>query len=564
MEKKSKKIKIGTSILICIIVVLLVITAINFHSVINIIGERITGRRAEEELEATPAQVLTPQTFTSDAPGVEISTVGTMQDYSGYTVFCTGEGITIKGLKKQLSLPISLIATVNHEEISNQIDISGCKYIVNTSDEKLGTDASSYTGTFTNVVEDIPLSMPLPRIYYLHILTTSSEGEKIETISKPIVITANVHTHTGSPTTGGGCYTKAVTTHTYCPGILRYNGNSWDPNDGTGRYVYQFQCDRCGRKYDSYSATGCVIGNGQSSISHTAWFGPLTTTTTYELNCGQEESSHIHTNECYNPIYHTHTDSCYTTTTCTLTANFDHWSDNGTNNEWAHYLCPAGHWSNGLYPGRVGAPSSRTCGYKTTTLTCGKTEQTIEGYDYEHPTCGYGDGESYTISYSGRNELRNPRIYRYIKLEITKLRGTPNNEAIQLADWQFLDGEDNVFSYPTGVTITSSLTAVQTGQSIEKILDGNTSTKYCSTKWGSTQAGKCTIKIDLGAGNAINFENYTKYRYYTADDQNTRDPISWNLYGSEDEDEYFILDVREGETVTTTRKAIAGTWEIRK
>ena len=419
-------------------------------------------------------------------------------------------GITIKGLKMQKTLPISLVATVNHKEVSENIDVSNCKYILNTQSTKLGTDASNYTGSFTSSEEDIPLSISTAETYYLHILTKTSEGNSIETISKPITITSATHSHTdtcynpvyhvhtGSSSTGGGCYTAPV---------------------------YHTHTSSC--------RTGTIVRISTES----------------EPRGGYYDDNGI----WYDLYWWRHVDKC-----------------NNCGATWTYGQNTDGSWFGTQPPGGTGATHNcggNYCGKTEETiekynLGCGKTEETIEGLDYENPICGRTGEVTYTISYSGRSELKDPIEYRYLRIVITKLRGTPNDSAIQLADWQFLDNSNNVFSYPAGTTITSNLSPTGSSESINKIIDGNSNTKYCSKNWGNSQTGSCTINIDLGAGNYLEYYTYNKYRYYTADDQSSRDPISWSVYGSIDGSTYTLLDTRSNQTITTTRKAVAGPWEF--
>lgn len=151
---------------------------------------------------------------------------------------------------------------------------------------------------------------------------------------------------------------------------------------------------------------------------------------------------------------------------------------------------------------------------------------------------------------------------RYIRLEITAIKsGEP---ILQLSEFGFRDSNDtnnfNRFEFPTGTTITSNQTGqVNTGETIDKILDNNTSTKYCVSSFTSP----AIINIDLGENNIINLNTFRYYYYYTANDRpDRRDPISWKLYASSDGNTYTKIDERINQSITTNRLALAGIWEI--
>ena len=153
-----------------------------------------------------------------------------------------------------------------------------------------------------------------------------------------------------------------------------------------------------------------------------------------------------------------------------------------------------------------------------------------------------------------------PSSIRYYKIVITKLRSTPASSAIQMSEWYLYDTNQNKYTYPTGTTITTTL-AGSSSESIEKLIDNNTGTKYCSTRWGSSQTGECTIEIDLGEGNEINLGNYPYYSYCTANDSDSRDPISWTIYCSADGENFFQVDSRSDvNDIPTARRTETTKW----
>ncbi|MFR2534754.1 MAG: hypothetical protein ACLS95_05960 [Clostridia bacterium] len=228
---------------------------------------------------------------------------------------------------------------VTHTDKQSGVEVVKSKWVYNTNSNAIGESEASYTGGYFNSNgQEITLSMSGEGTYYLHVLTIDKAGNKRETISKAVSMVANKHSHTGSSssgggcyttpvyhkhagnTAGGGCYTKAVYhTHTgnsstnggcyitpiyhqhrgntntnggcytipyyhysystpvYCTGTLRYTGSSGTDH---GEKWYKFKCDSCGATYNSYSSTGAVIGNGLKSVSCKEWFGTVISTKT--------------------------------------------------------------------------------------------------------------------------------------------------------------------------------------------------------------------------------------------------------------------------------------------
>ena len=194
------------------------------------------------------------------------------------------------------------------------------------------------------------------------------------------------------------------------------------------------------------------------------------------------------------------------------------------------------------------------------------TEEFPYGAGGNHNTY-LGTGEAYIdyVSYiesSGYSTKNLENCYRYIKMEITKLRDNPNGNAIQMSELVFYKENGIQFTYPSTTTITSNLNGASNNEAITKLIDNNVDTKYCSNLWGSSQTGNCTIIIDLGEGRYLDIDKYSSYSYYTANDANTRDPISWNLSVSKDGLSYELIDIKADATddITTTRKARCNLW----
>ena len=148
--------------------------------------------------------------------------------------------------------------------------------------------------------------------------------------------------------------------------------------------------------------------------------------------------------------------------------------------------------------------------------------------------------------------------YRYFKMEITQLR-TNSSDIIQFTEFCFFNAsKTSRYSYKSGASITTDLPQVYI--SVSNLIDGSTNGSKFSGNWGGRKNGKATFYIDLGEGNEINAAEYPYYGYYTAEDQNPRDPVTWNLYASQDGTNYDLVDSKENADITTSRNALTDYW----
>ena len=106
---------------------------------------------------------------------------------------------TIKLSTTSLGIGQSVQATVTHTDeqadsknAQSGINISKCKWEYNTTSEYIGTDESSYKGTFSNNDQILSREFTTIGTYYLHVLTTDNAGNKNETISEAIKVTGNL------------------------------------------------------------------------------------------------------------------------------------------------------------------------------------------------------------------------------------------------------------------------------------------------------------------------------------------------------------------------------------
>ena len=140
--------------------------------------------------------------------------------------------------------------------------------------------------------------------------------------------------------------------------------------------------------------------------------------------------------------------------------------------------------------------------------------------------------------------------YRYLRMSITANRGSTN--ILQLSEIQIVSATGTLLTWPDGTTITASIAATSDSENVSKLIDGDTSTKFCSTAFSNS----CDIDIDLGS-QMLDRTEYTSWRWYTANDAEARDPVSFELLGSVDGETYTSFDAVTSATIPTDRKALA-------
>lgn len=109
-------------------------------------------------------------------------------------------------------------------------------------------------------------------------------------------ITYEKHFHSGSPTTGGGCYTIENEHHHtsacygVCDGTWIKDTNSWGDKDGNGDRRYRGKCSKCGLTAADYSPWSTYpAGMGSTHQSAIPTCGKTEGEKTYSLGCGYTE-----------------------------------------------------------------------------------------------------------------------------------------------------------------------------------------------------------------------------------------------------------------------------------
>lgn len=145
----------------------------------------------------------------------------------------------------------------------------------------------------------------------------------------------------------------------------------------------------------------------------------------------------------------------------------------------------------------------------------------------------------------------------YYRWVLTERRGTYDGgyNAIQVSELVFYDEDKNVISWPSDVTIKSSLDT-SWNEPIANLVDNNTKNKWGCNKWGSSAAGNCVIDIF-----APNMQVPSYYGYVTGSDMPARDPISWKLYYSFDGVKYYeASSMKQATDIPTDRNAKTEKW----
>lgn len=168
------------------------------------------------------------------------------------------------------------------------------------------------------------------------------------------------------------------------------------------------------------------------------------------------------------------------------------------------------------------------------------------------------DGKTYSGKWVSK-EFYPTMSYRYIKWLITEQKSA-NSSGCQASELGFCDKDGNRFNFPAG-TISTQSCAETANETAEKLIDNNTSTKF-NYGGNNSKYPNVSVQFDLGSGNEINLDDYSKYYWYTANDAEGRDPISWTLYGSNDGNTWDVIDEQTNQTITSNRLSKAGEWSI--
>lgn len=153
---------------------------------------------------------------------------------------------------------------------------------------------------------------------------------------------------------------------------------------------------------------------------------------------------------------------------------------------------------------------------------------------------------------------------KYKKFRFHISRTKSDNEMMQLSEIELYSGWTKISpsSIEYDTTSYSGYENFPSGEAPGYAVDGSTSTKWLDRRGGNgrSEDARANCYIDLVYNEPFAL---TRYRWYTANDYQSRDPYSWEVLGyDEDAGAWVTLDAKVNENTTEVRYALAGTWEI--
>lgn len=142
--------------------------------------------------------------------------------------------------------------------------------------------------------------------------------------------------------------------------------------------------------------------------------------------------------------------------------------------------------------------------------------------------------------------------YRYIQFVIHAVRGGGADSYTQLSRLEFVDKSGNIYQYPLGTTVATNMTGYAATESPINIIDGNVNTKFCVPYISDGY-----FTIDLGISNSIDLSQYSSFQWYTANDGDWRDPVSFSMWFSVDGSSFEKAVTVTDAQITKDRYALA-------
>ncbi len=162
------------------------------------------------------------------------------------------------------------------------------------------------------------------------------------------------------------------------------------------------------------------------------------------------------------------------------------------------------------------------------------------------------------VTYGDISSPSPPAGYRYVRWIITKKKtavsdcGGAGNGCVQVSELVLLQNESPV-SWPGATSVINPGGNNPVGETPPNLKDGDIGTKWLDFNFAGVdnQNGSSVLIFDTGFGNSVNFNGY---RWTTANDEPSRDPISWTLEGSNNGSNWIILDSRSNQIITNSRQ----------
>ena len=143
--------------------------------------------------------------------------------------------------------------------------------------------------------------------------------------------------------------------------------------------------------------------------------------------------------------------------------------------------------------------------------------------------------------------------YRHYRFVVDQIR-TPSTSHFQFSELKLYNGDQDVTQARNGIQ-TGDVEHLGLWEDATKVVDGDLGSKWCQPASIVTD-GNAWIQLDYADRQKV-----TSYEWYTANDADVRDPVSWRLFGSLDGETWHLLSqVEMCETVPTDRQVRAGTW----
>lgn len=132
-----------------------------------------------------------------------------------------------------------------------------------------------------------------------------------------------------------------------------------------------------------------------------------------------------------------------------------------------------------------------------------------------------------------------PASYQYVRFNVTQTRTEPTSGCTQIAEFTLLlDGAP--VAWPGGSS-ASVIGGIGSNQGADKAIDGISSVaanKLCNTGAAGPNPPNTPMILTVNMGTPVTFNGY---KYATAGDLDSRDPITWTVEGSTDGSAWTVL-----------------------
>lgn len=144
---------------------------------------------------------------------------------------------------------------------------------------------------------------------------------------------------------------------------------------------------------------------------------------------------------------------------------------------------------------------------------------------------------------------------------------TSNDDTVQIGEIEFYDENDTLltFSAISGQFVNTSLTPTYNTDNYvktpDKLIDGDLADKCCCTNFTEATRG---IEFIFELSTSMSPQDFKNYTWYTANDNSNCDPVTWQMYISDDGTHWVLVDERTRETIPTAREVSTELYAITK